>query len=151
LVLKFFYLYFSPWILKKIEKIIEKQRTREKYIGLPHSGHKNYCSWCQRISFNDGSSIDVFFPFILLDKVNRGWEVFQFHFVFLTNFGVFWVEKLIYWCCDVAVAQINYPSFKHNTQDSIEQVRSRSHKEDSSQIFILDDMQFKGGFERYLG
>jgi hypothetical protein len=23
-------------------------------------------------------------------------------------------------CCDVAVAQINYPSFKHNTQDSIE-------------------------------
>jgi hypothetical protein len=26
-------------------------------------------------------------------------------------------------CCDVAVAQINYPNFKHNTQDSIEQVR----------------------------
>jgi hypothetical protein len=23
-------------------------------------------------------------------------------------------------CCDVVVAQINYPSFKHNTQDSIE-------------------------------
>jgi hypothetical protein len=29
-------------------------------------------------------------------------------------------------CCDVAVAQINYPSFKHNTQDSIEQARGRS-------------------------
>jgi len=38
-------------------------------------------------------------------------------------------------CCDVAVAQINYPSLKHNTQDSIEQVRGRSHEEGSSQIF----------------
>ena len=46
--------------------------------------------------------------------------------------------------CDVAVAQINYPSFKHNTQDSIEQARGRSHEEDSSQIFMLDDMQFRG-------
>jgi hypothetical protein len=46
-------------------------------------------------------------------------------------------------CCDVAVAQINYPSFKHNTQDSIEQARGRSHEEDSSQI-LLDDMQFGG-------
>jgi len=53
--------------------------------------------------------------------------------------------------CDVAVAQINYPSFKHNTQDSIEQARGRSHEEDSSQIFMLDDMQFGGGFGRYLG
>jgi hypothetical protein len=41
------------------------------------------------------------------------------------------------------VAQINYPSFKHNTQDSIEQVRGRSHEEGSSQIFMLDDMQFE--------
>ena len=40
-------------------------------------------------------------------------------------------------CCDVAVAQINYPSFKHNTQDSKEQARGRSHEEDSSQIFML--------------
>jgi hypothetical protein len=32
-------------------------------------------------------------------------------------------------CCDVAVVQINYPSFKHNTQDSIEQARGRSHEE----------------------
>jgi hypothetical protein len=47
-------------------------------------------------------------------------------------------------CCDVAVAQINYPSFKHNTQNSIEQARGRSHGEDSSQIFMLDDMQFGG-------
>jgi len=52
-------------------------------------------------------------------------------------------------CCNVAVAQINYPSFKHNTQDSIEQARGRSHEKDSSQIFILDDMQFGGGFGRY--
>jgi hypothetical protein len=28
--------------------------------------------------------------------------------------------KRLLWCCDVAVAQINYPSLKHNTQDSIE-------------------------------
>jgi hypothetical protein len=50
-------------------------------------------------------------------------------------------------CCDITVAQINYPSFKHNTQDSIEQARGRSHLEDSSQIFMLDDMQFEGGLD----
>jgi hypothetical protein len=43
------------------------------------------------------------------------------------------------------VAQINYPNFKHNTQDSIEQTRGQSHEEGSSQIFMLDDMQL-GGF-----
>jgi len=48
-------------------------------------------------------------------------------------------------CCDVAVAQINYTNFKHNTQDSIKQVRGRSHEKDSSQIFMLGDMQFEGG------
>ena len=37
------------------------------------------------------------------------------------------------------------PSLKHNTQDSIEQARGRSHEEGSSQIFMLDDMQFGGG------
>jgi len=47
-------------------------------------------------------------------------------------------------CCDVAIAQINYPSFKHNTQYSIEQARGQSHEEDSSQIFMLDDMRFGG-------
>jgi hypothetical protein len=47
-------------------------------------------------------------------------------------------------CCDVAVAQINYPSLKHNTQDSIKQARGRSHEKGSSQIFMLDDMQFGG-------
>jgi hypothetical protein len=36
------------------------------------------------------------------------------------------------------------PSLKHNTQDSIEQARGRSHEEGSSQIFMLDDMQFRG-------
>jgi len=54
-------------------------------------------------------------------------------------------------CCNITVAQINYPRFKHNTQDNIEQVRGRSHEEDSSQIFMLDDMQFGGGVGRYLG
>jgi hypothetical protein len=54
-------------------------------------------------------------------------------------------------CYDVAIAQINYPTFKHNTQYSIEQARGRSHEEDSSQIFMLDDMQFRRGFGRYLG
>jgi hypothetical protein len=47
-------------------------------------------------------------------------------------------------CSDVAVAQINYPGLKHNTQDSIEQVRGRSHEEGSSQIFMLYDMQLGG-------
>jgi len=51
------------------------------------------------------------------------------------------------YCCDVAVAQINYPNFKHNTQDSIEQASGRSEEEDSSQIFMLDDMQFGGGLD----
>jgi len=44
------------------------------------------------------------------------------------------------------VAQINYPSFKHNTQNSIEQARGRSHKEDLVQIFMLYVMQL-GGFD----
>ena len=49
----------------------------------------------------------------------------------------FHADHLLKCCCDVAVAQINYPSFKHNTQDSIEQARGRSHEEVSSQIFML--------------
>jgi hypothetical protein len=53
-------------------------------------------------------------------------------------------RKLSY-CYDVAVLQINYPSLKHNTQDSIEQARGWYHEKGSSQIFMLDDMQFGGG------
>jgi hypothetical protein len=45
-----------------------------------------------------------------------------------------WLQNF---CCDVAVAQINYPSFKHNTQDSIVQARGRSHEEGLVQIFML--------------
>jgi len=63
------------------------------------------------------------------------------------SLGVVWAVEAMRHCCDVAVAQINYPSFKHNTQDSIEQARGRSHEEDSSQIFMLDDMQFGGGLD----
>jgi hypothetical protein len=48
------------------------------------------------------------------------------------------------YCYDVTIAQINYPSFKHNIQDSIEQARGQSHEEGSSQIFMLYDMQFRG-------
>ena len=43
------------------------------------------------------------------------------------------------------VVQINYPSLKHNTQDSIDQARGRSQEEGSSQICMLNDMQFGGG------
>jgi hypothetical protein len=50
------------------------------------------------------------------------------------------------YCCDVAVAQINYPNLKHNTQDNIEQARGRSHKEDLVQIFMLYVMQL-GDFD----
>ena len=39
---------------------------------------------------------------------------------------------------------INYPSLKYNTQDNIKQARGRSHEEGLSQIFMLDDMQFRG-------
>jgi hypothetical protein len=49
------------------------------------------------------------------------------------------------------VAQINDPSLKHNTQNSIKQARGRSHEEGSSLIFMLDDMQFFfwGGWTLY--
>ena len=49
-------------------------------------------------------------------------------------------------CCDVAVAQINYPSLKQIKQDSIEQARGRSHEDDLVQIFVLYVMQ-SGGLE----
>ena len=57
---------------------------------------------------------------------------------------IFWQHHL---CCDVVVTQINYPSLKHKTQDSIEQERGRSHEEDLVQIFMLYVMQFGGGFD----
>jgi hypothetical protein len=50
-------------------------------------------------------------------------------------------------CCDVAIAQINYPNLKHNTQDSIEQARGRSHKEGLVRICMLYDMQFGGSWK----
>jgi hypothetical protein len=45
---------------------------------------------------------------------------FMHHFINITH------THIIY--CDVAVAQINYPCLKHNTQDNIEQVRGQSHE-----------------------
>jgi len=42
-------------------------------------------------------------------------------------------------CCDVAVTQINYPNL--NKQDSIEQIRGWSHKENLVQVFIQDDLE----------
>jgi len=61
-----------------------------------------------------------------------------------------WTKSLCKNCqdklyCDVTVTQINYPSLKHNTQDSIEQVRGWSHEEGLVQIFMLYVMQFRGG------
>ena len=38
----------------------------------------------------------------------------------------------------------NYPNFKDNTQDNIKQARGQSYEEGSNQIFMLNDMQFKG-------
>ena len=40
------------------------------------------------------------------------------------------------------VTQINYPNL--NKQDSIEQVRGRSHKKDLVQVFMLDDSKLRG-------
>jgi len=42
------------------------------------------------------------------------------------SLGLVWAVESKHHCCDVAVAQINYPSFKHNTQDSIEQASKGS-------------------------
>jgi len=78
------------------------------------------------------------------------WKLSKVGIYFKTSHDVFksyschWDLWLLGYCCDIAAAQINYPSFKHNTQDSIKQARGRSHEEDSSQIFMLDDMQFRG-------
>jgi hypothetical protein len=45
----------------------------------------------------------------ILKYQTRPWEI-KLNQTFMIEFGS---------CCDVAVAQINYPSLKHNTQDSI--------------------------------
>ena len=47
-------------------------------------------------------------------------------------------------CCDVVVAQINYPSLKQIKQDSIKQARGRSHEDNLVQIFMLYVMQLGG-------
>ena len=65
--------------------------------------------------------------------------------LYLIDFVEFITDNFRGVCCNFAIAQINYPRFKHNTQDSIEQARGRFHEEGSSQIFMLDDMQFGGG------
>jgi hypothetical protein len=44
--------------------------------------------------------------------------------------------------CNVAIAQINYPSL--NKQDSIEQARGQSHEKDLVQIFMLYDYAIGG-------
>ena len=49
-------------------------------------------------------------------------------------------------CCDVTVAQINYPSLKQIKQDTIEQARGRSQEDDLVHIFVLYAMQL-GGLE----
>jgi hypothetical protein len=68
-----------------------------------------------------------------ITRISHGW------FIFRRPASGSWSDNLsVVWkCCDVAVAQINYPNFKHNTQDSIEQARGRSHEKVLSQIFML--------------
>ena len=78
---------------------------------------------------------------------SRLFKILKIMVLFILQWRLFFKLFFIKNCCDVAVAQINYPSFKHNTQDSIEQARGRSHEEHSSQIFMLDDMQFGGGLD----
>jgi len=83
----------------------------------------------------------IFFTFLL--SVFPCFSFFSFLFcfgLFPPFFSLFFVS-----CCDVAVAQINYPGFKHNTQDIIVQARGRTHEEVLVQIFMLYDVQI-GGF-----
>jgi hypothetical protein len=58
-------------------------------------------------------------------------------------------ENFYSWYPVYSLSSFTYPRWKHNTQDSIEQARDRSHEKSSSQIFMLDDMQF-GGVGSYL-
>ena len=48
-------------------------------------------------------------------------------------------------CCNVTVAQINYPNLKQIKQDSVEKTRGQSHEEDLVHIFVLYVMQFGCG------
>jgi hypothetical protein len=80
------------------------------------------------------------YVFVVVDKVSK-----MMHFI-SCNIWIVLIQLLSFSsrggsCCDLAVAQINYPSLKHNTQDSIEQARGRSHEEDLVQIFMLYVMQ----------
>jgi len=50
--------------------------------------------------------------------------------------------SFLYVCCNVVVAEINYPSL--NKQDCIKQARGWSHEEGLVQIFMLYDMQLRG-------
>jgi hypothetical protein len=38
-----------------------------------------------------------FWAFIIPEKIDRGWEIFLFNYVFLIGLKVFWVEQLVYW------------------------------------------------------
>jgi hypothetical protein len=71
---------------------------------------------------------------ITLIKNNNTWSIYL-----SMHLGGGWIRysKTIsnnpfFYCCDVAVAQINYPNLKHNIQDNIEQARGRYHEEGSS-------------------
>jgi hypothetical protein len=88
-----------------------------------------------------------YFPIVICKIHNKVLSYAYFLIIQVYTLSYCYHLILLIYCCDVAVAQINYPSFKHNTQDSIEQARGRSHEEDSSQIFMLDDMQFRGGLD----
>jgi hypothetical protein len=45
-------------------------------------------SWCQRVSFDAGGTIDVFFNLYLTWKVDRGWEREKSFFNLILYFGI---------------------------------------------------------------
>ena len=51
-------------------------------------------------------------------------------------------EEFYFYYFNVTVTQINY--FNLNKQNSIEEIRGRSHEKGLIQVFMLDDMKLKG-------
>ena len=151
LILKTLFFFFKTRSIKNINIFFYELRI------MPFL-HSPILFECNHITYMDRPTEVFFILFIIIIIIIC---LFVSEHVYVQVFEIvdhifhwFYIQKQLkrlLWCCDVAVAQINYPSLKHNTQDSIEQVRGRSHEESSSPIFMLDDMQFWGGFGHYLG
>ena len=89
------------------KEVVRKQKRQEKVIGYRYSGNEKTSTWYQLVSFDDRSSIKVFFFFFLLDLVGKIRLKLRnkkklFNFIFLDPFRsvLGWeISLLMYkWC-----------------------------------------------------